>query len=84
MDIYLESNLRRAIEAQWTKSSEKELLDFVQMVIESNHELATALKALRDSHCALRSEVSPVKDADESLAQVEAALMRAEKIGDML
>jgi len=84
MDMSGESNLRRAIEGQWTKPSEKDLLDFVQMVIESNHELATALKNLRDSYCALRSENSPVKHTDESLAQVEAALMQAEKIRDKL
>lgn len=84
MDVSGESNLRRAIEEQWTKPSEKELLDFVQMVIESNHELAAALKNLRDSYCALRSEKLPVKHADESLAHVEAALMHAEKLRDML
>jgi hypothetical protein len=84
MDMSGESDLRRAIEGLWTKSSENELLDFVQMVIDSNHELATALKNLRDSYWALRSEKLPVKHADESLAQVEAALMQAEKIRDKL
>jgi hypothetical protein len=33
MDMSGESNLRRAIEGQWTKPSEKELRAFVQMVI---------------------------------------------------
>jgi hypothetical protein len=84
MDMSGESNLRRAIEEQWRKPSEKELLDFVQMVIESNRELATALKSLRDSYWASRSGKLPVKHADESLAQVEAALLQAEKIREKL
>ena len=69
---------------EFTKSSENELLDVLQVVIEGNYELTTALGDLRDSYCALLTEKAPAKFADEMLAQVDAALMQREAFSGKL
>jgi hypothetical protein len=66
--------------------SERRLLPFtvpeqdatVRWVLCSNDELATTLKHLRNSYCALLAG-NPVKDDDEILAMVEASLKNAAK-----
>jgi hypothetical protein len=58
---------------------ERQLEGWVRGVLDSNDELAAALERLRDSYCAMLAGKKPVKDDDEILAQVEAALTQAEK-----
>jgi hypothetical protein len=58
---------------------ERQLEGWMRGVLESKDELAAALERLRDSYCALLAGKKPVKDDDEILAQVEAALTQAEK-----
>jgi hypothetical protein len=55
---------------------ERQLESWVRGVPESNDELTTALKRLRESYCALLAG-KLVKDDDEVLAQVEAVLLNA-------
>lgn len=57
---------------------EAQLENWLKSTVKSNDELATALKRLRDSYCALLAG-KPVKDDDELLMQVEAALRQADK-----
>jgi hypothetical protein len=57
---------------------EAQLENWLKGTVKSNDELATALKRLRDSYCALLAGKT-VKDDDEILMQVEAALTQADK-----
>jgi hypothetical protein len=57
---------------------EAQLENWLKGTVKSNDELATALKRLRDSYCALLAG-NPVNDDDELLMQVEAALTHADK-----
>jgi hypothetical protein len=62
-----------------SQEAEAQLGSRIQRVLESNKELATALKRLRESYQVMQGG-SPIHDADEILEQVETALSNAEKI----
>jgi uncharacterized Zn finger protein len=57
---------------------EAQLEDWIRNVFESNDELVATMERLRDAFCAQLAG-NPVRDDDEILAQVEAALQNAAK-----
>jgi hypothetical protein len=57
---------------------ERQIEDWLQRIVESNDELVVVVERLRDSYRALLAG-KRVKDDDEILAQVEAALQNAAK-----
>jgi hypothetical protein len=59
-------------------STEAQLEEWIRKVFESNDELVATMERLRDAFCAQLAG-NPVKDDDEILAQVEAALQNAAK-----
>jgi fructose-1-phosphate kinase PfkB-like protein len=63
--------------AQDVIEAELELEDWIKRVFKSNDELTIALARIRDSYC--QSTVLRLKDNDEILAQVDAALRNAAK-----
>jgi hypothetical protein len=57
---------------------ELQIEDWIRRVFESNAELTTSLKRIRDSYCGLLAGKT-VNNADEILAEVRATLMKARK-----
>jgi hypothetical protein len=62
---------------------ERQIEDWLQRVFESNDELVAVVERIRDSYGALLAG-KPVKDSDEILALVEAALKNAAKAKDIV
>jgi hypothetical protein len=59
--------------------TERQLLNWIRGLVESNHKLVPALEQLRQSYRAILAG-KPVTNADEVLWQVETALKHAEKV----